>query len=167
MSDTMLWRATGLLLLVLLAALLLAGCSRAPGPAEAVGQLRPDLGTVVQAPIDADADGLPDFLDPDDANPDTDGDRILDSYEATWYAARGETDWLQPVYDNTRKPPLGDANGDGHVSNLDAYMIQTRFLGLVPNQAQPLDLNRDGQISNLDALLALRFSLGLVEVLPR
>lgn len=117
--------------------------------------------------IDSDRDLLPVPLDPDDAQPDVDGDRFLDGYEWATVGSHGVTD-------STLRPTLGDANGDGQVSNGDAFLVQRLFLGLIA-PADPLfglrgfcdtDTNRDGRISNIDGLVMQTFFLGVQPHLP-
>lgn len=112
--------------------------------------------------VDADGDQLPGFFDLNDASPDQDGDAFRDGYEAVVLD-------LGAASNAGRRPPLGDANGDAAVSNLDALIVQSLFLrtadpGAV--QAANADLTRDGHISNLDALAAQSFFLSGVPVLP-
>lgn len=106
---------------------------------------------------DSDRDRLPAALDPNDTSPDTDGDRYLDSYEAV-------TGGLASVADAQLRPRLGDASADGVITNVDALVLQSIFLGLSPAvQFAPSngDLNRDGQLTNIDALLVQSFFLGM------
>lgn len=111
--------------------------------------------------LDSDGDGLPLLLDPHDGRTDTDGDRFTDGIEAVWCN-------LEAVAQAAWRPPLGDGNCDGAVSNLDALVVQSLFLRTVPHATLPgeinLDTNRDGVLSNLDALLCHThfFSLGTI-----
>lgn len=111
---------------------------------------------------DADHDGLIALLDPDDTNPDVDGDGVRDGYEAV----HGGPDTL---IDPQSRSGIGDVNGDTLVTNLDALMVQTFFLNLI-NANQGLfsngDLDCDGALTNLDALVGHAFFLGLVGLLP-
>lgn len=112
---------------------------------------------------DADADGLPASLDPNDANPDTDGDGFADGMEAVSCG-------LAAVQNAGAKPPLGDANCDAFVSNLDALIVQTIQLGAVPHGLlageSNSDVNRDGFASNLDSLMIHSRFLLMVPFLP-
>lgn len=121
---------------------------------------------------DADHDGLPDGVDPF-VGRDQDGDRFDDGFEAGWFQD------LAAAGDAQRKPPVGDANGDGFFSNLDALVAQSLFLTNIDtsspvfNQGRPyhdgfryLDLNRDGAISNIDALVTQSFFLENLAYLP-
>lgn len=99
---------------------------------------------------DNDGDGLPDIFDIYSNNIDSDGDKIKDGYEAAHCG-------IDCVLNANTKPPIGDVNGDGFISNLDALAIQSFFLGTIPYGLLPnmtwSDVNRDGNISNLDALI--------------
>lgn len=111
---------------------------------------------------DTDGDRLPALLDPDDTNPDTDGDGVADGYEALRCQP-------QAVVDSGLRPPIGDVNCDGVVSNLDALYIQTYFMGLREGDAALYaqgDLDLDGAISNQDALIAHAWFMRIVRLLP-
>lgn len=112
---------------------------------------------------DADGDGLPQVLDPDDTRPDADGDRFSDGIEAVMCG-------LEAVVAQNACPPLGNVNCDQSTSNLDALIIQAVQLGLVAHGAMPgevnADTNRDGHASNLDSLLIQTWFLGLAPFLP-
>lgn len=110
--------------------------------------------------VDQDRDGLPASVDVFDTAPDWDGDRFLDGYEAAVLS-------LDAAYDPRTIPRLGDPDLNGYVSNVDALIVQSLFLGLV-TPAAPIfqgsgfghaDPNRDGQISNVDALIVQSFFL--------
>lgn len=118
--------------------------------------------------LDADQDGLPALdaagamLDPNDHNPDIDGDGYSDGYEAMVLG-------LSAVGLSSLRPDLGDVFADGQVTNLDALVIQTMLLRLIGYDAHSSnhgDANRDGFISNLDALVISSFFLGITERLP-
>lgn len=117
--------------------------------------------------VDADQDGLPASHDLFDLLPDSDGDRFGDGYEAAQLN-------LDAVYNAAVRPRLGDANGDGAVTNVDALLTQALFLSLVEPGAPAfggsgfgwIDANRDGQITNVDALMLQSFFLGLLQRLP-
>lgn len=119
----------------------------------------------VQGPqqFDRDKDALPSLVDPNDNNPDVDGDGYADGYEAVMLG-------LDAVRNSDLKPCLGDVDGDGSTDNLDALIINSVFVGRTGardvRSISDADITRDGQISNLDALGAqLRF-LGLIPTLP-
>lgn len=116
---------------------------------------------------DADTDGLPLPHDPNDAVRDADADRMSDGYEA---AKLG----LAAVSDVAARPPLADVNLDQFISNVDALIIQSLFLGNV-GPTSPIfggggfgnaDPNRDGFVSNVDALIVQSFFLTNLALLP-
>lgn len=112
---------------------------------------------------DRDGDRLPDGLDPNPDHPDTDGDGYSDGYEAVA---------LDPAAasDDARRPWLGDVDHRAGITNLDALITQSLFLGLTPRCVMPgegdSDVNRDGHASNLDALMMQAYFLRLLPVLP-
>lgn len=117
--------------------------------------------------VDADQDGLPASHDVFDNLKDTDGDRFLDGYEVAKLGRGAELTAAQ-------RPALGDVNRDNAISNIDALMVHTLFLGLV-TPASPgfqgtgfreSDANRDGHISNVDALVIQAFFLTTLPLLP-
>lgn len=109
---------------------------------------------------DGDRDALPAHWDPDDGNPDSDGDRFADGYERAQLG-------VGAAVSAAVRPPLGDLNGDGAVSNLDALVAQRYFLQLIDHRHGVFgggrfvhaDFTRDGRVSNLDALAAQMFFL--------
>lgn len=120
---------------------------------------------------DADSDGLPNSADPCPNARDCDGDRYGDGYEAGWFQDAAAAN------DAGRKPPLGDADGANGLSNLDALVTQSLFLGNILPSApffrpdtyagfRYLDANLDGSISNVDALIIQSFFLGNVQAIP-
>ncbi len=59
---------------------------------------------------------------------------------------------------------LGDANGDGKISAVDARIVlqvTAGILNLPDNQKQNLDINNDGRVSGLDARIILQISAGI------
>lgn len=57
---------------------------------------------------------------------------------------------------------LGDADGDGELSILDATLIQRLAAGVdTPYQAQNADVNGDGAVTLSDALAILRYKAGM------
>lgn len=57
------------------------------------------------------------------------------------------------------QPIMGDVNGDGSVTTIDAVLIQRQILGLVvfsEEQQKCADMNNDGRISITDAVMVLR-----------
>ena len=60
---------------------------------------------------------------------------------------------------------LGDVNGDGMISSIDAALIlqfTAGFIDSLPNA----DVNEDGTINSIDAALVLQFTAGLIGTLP-
>lgn len=121
-----------------------AECALGTDPASAASK----PATIV-AP-DADSDGLPDALDPNDANPDSDGDGVLDGIEFRGYGTNVQSA-------NTD----GDACADGkEIASLDGIAavnsidLQQAALSFSPNQNAPyildFDVNKNGQINSID-----------------
>lgn len=111
---------------------------------------------------DADGDGLPDLFDVAPNNVDGDGDGFRDGYETAHLG-------LEAAANAAVFPPLADLNLDTWVTNIDALIIQTVFLGLSSPEQSAIrngDTNRDGFITNLDALLAHSFFLRIFQTLP-
>lgn len=122
-----------------------------------------DQNDPVSAPADVDQDELPASLDPDDGDIDTDSDRYLDGFDATWFADAGAAN------DAGQKPSLGNVDGLGGVDNGDSQLI-LNFFG---NQAVTetfdftlTDVNRDAFIDNGDSQLTLQFFGNAIPVLP-
>ena len=109
--------------------------------------------------FDADGDGLPAHLDPDDNNPDSDGDGFADGYEVLFGSDPEDPD---------STPSLGDANGDGEFNNIDSVMVFNHALGNVPvlPASDNADANLDGVINNIDAIVFFNFNLGNLPLLP-
>jgi hypothetical protein len=111
--------------------------------------------------IDGDFDGLPLGIDPDDANPDTDGDRFLDGHEAEHLG-------FGAVGNPALYPLLGDVNEDGNRDLADALLILD-FISARPTpgmNAAHSDVNRDGMIDNADAQMARNFAEGVLWFYP-
>lgn len=117
--------------------------------------------------VDMDEDGYPIPYDELDGDPDQDGDRITDGYEAA-VLDRGA------VRKSDETPELGDLNLDKFRSNLDGLMVQALFLSVVV-PSDPVfaergfsngDVNRDGRLTNLDGLIIQSFFLNLTPRLP-
>lgn len=112
--------------------------------------------------VDYDGDNLPAGADLDDANPDSDGDRFQDGLEVQWAD-------LNAAYNPAVFPPLGDLNLDRALTNTDALIAQSIFLGVISPTVFATgngDLNRDGFVSNVDALLIQSYFLTLLARLP-
>jgi len=112
--------------------------------------------------VDNDMDGLPAINDPNDNNPDTDGDGYPDGYEV-----QCGTDPTNP----NDKPKLGDVNNNGRVDNVDAIIIFQAQLGAIDinryiDKTPQMDLNRDGLVNYQDAVYAFDFFLGIRNKLP-
>ena len=61
---------------------------------------------------------------------------------------------------------LGDVNGDGNISVLDATLIQKYIAGLVTfsnTQKAAADVNNDGSVSIVDATLIQKHIAGLID----
>lgn len=116
---------------------------------------------------DADRDGLPLPDDPNDGAPDSDGDRFGDAYEFVVISPLAVS--IAAIY-----PSLGDPNGDGFVTNVDALVVQSLFLSLVGYEADVfhgegfkwVDTNRDGFYTNVDALVIQSFFLTIIQLIP-
>lgn len=122
-----------------------------------------DRHSPVMAFADSDADELPNDYDFAPQQADADGDRFKDGFEVV-------THGYESMFDPDLRPRLGDINADGAVTNLDALMAQSLFLGLLaPNHttgAFHADPGRDGFITNVDSLLLQSFFLGNLAWLP-
>lgn len=124
-----------------------AECSLGSDPADAASKPPP-----VVAP-DADRDGLPDALDPDDASADSDGDGVLDGIEFRSYNSDpGATDSDSDGCADGAE--IASVNGDRRVDVLD--------LLLVAGAASPgpyaaaLDANKSGAIDVIDLMFVAR-----------
>ena len=112
---------------------------------------------------DDDGDGVPATHDPDDYNPDTDGDTYRDGYELEM-----GTDPTDPA----SKPGLGDLNQSGTVTNTDWVIGRRLTLGLFPWEnynIDNMDVNRDGLLNNTDWVILRRYTLKMsgFEYLPK
>ena len=109
--------------------------------------------------IDADGDGLPASIDPDDNNPDSDGDGFLDGYEVIYGA--------DPL-DADSYPALGDVNGDMRSNNVDAILIFNYMLGNVASMPRPenADVDINGVINNVDGIVLFNWNLRNIPHLP-
>lgn len=120
---------------------------------------------------DADADGLPDVLDPNDASQDSDADKYNDAYEAAALGLAAVTDpAIVPRPNGLSR--LGDVTQAADtVTIADALIIQRLTLGTtLPNAGNvknigAADVNGDGRITIADALLVQRYTLNTA-VLP-
>lgn len=118
---------------------------------------------------DGDNDGLPATHDPDDADSDADNDRFRDGYEAALLG-------IDAVGNPSLKPTMGDVNGDATLSNLDALVTQSLFLGNLSldspvwggpaKRFRNTDMNGDAATSNIDALIIQSYFLGNLPLLP-
>ena len=115
--------------------------------------------TATSNTIDRDGDGLTADVDPNDFNPDSDGDGFIDGYEV----AQG-TDPLDPE----SRPALGDVNDDGAANNVDAMVIFHHLLGQYegPFNAERADIHRDDQVNNTDAIVLFNWLLGNTPFIP-
>lgn len=107
--------------------------------------------------VDADSDGLPASIDPNDSLADSDGDGYLDAYEAVKLG-------LAAVTDDAVKPGLGDVNGDEIVDSTDGDVLTGLVAGSQALDSADvenydgLDLDGDGQITLKDALAARKLA---------
>lgn len=111
---------------------------------------------------DRDGDRLADPYDPAPDRPDADADRYSDGYETALIG-------LMAAVDALARPALGDVSRDDSVSNVDALMIQSIFLGLLGPDifaTTNADPDRDGLVTNVDALVVQSFFLHLLSTLP-
>ena len=115
--------------------------------------------TATSNTIDRDGDGLTADVDPNDFNPDSDGDGFIDGYEV----AQG-TDPLDPA----SRPALGDVNDDGATNNQDAMLIFYHLLGQYegPFNADRADVHRDDEVNNTDAIVLFNWLLGNTPFIP-
>ena len=73
--------------------------------------------------------------------------------------------YVEYTFDATKDYLLGDVNGDGKISVLDATLIQKYIAGLVTfsdTQKAAADVNGDGSVSVLDATLIQKYIAGLI-----
>lgn len=111
---------------------------------------------------DADSDGLPASMDPNDNQRDSDGDRFLDAYEAVTVGLTG-------AGDPQVRPRIGDLDGDGTVEESDGRMVSDIWLDkteLVLDRTRYADVDRDGWVTTLDAMLIEGFVIQRVLYLP-
>jgi hypothetical protein len=111
---------------------------------------------------DADADGVPDSIDPDNATEDADGDTYTDCYELEY-----GTDPDNPA----DKPSLGDLNDSATVTNSDWVIGRRLTLGIFDWEdwnVDNMDVNRDGLLTNADWVILRRYTLSLsgFDILP-
>lgn len=111
-------------------------------------------------PPDADSDGLPDPLDLDDANPDTDGDGVRDGIEFRFYGSS----YASPNTDGDTcadGKEIASINPDHAVNSSDQLIMAIEMLRTPPPpKLRNIDLNKDGNLNSLDQLfMALRFGL--------
>ena len=69
----------------------------------------------------------------------------------------------------THAEQLGDANGDGQVTNADAALVYACFGGkttLTDAQLKVLDVNGDGKVTNIDAALIYAYFNGKISKFP-
>ncbi|MBI5289410.1 MAG: hypothetical protein HY873_10620 [Chloroflexi bacterium] len=106
---------------------------------------------------DADSDGLPDALDPNDADMDSDDDGLKDGLEFRGYASDpgnantdtdGGTDGCEAI----------SLNNDLKVNSGDQLLLLQEYLRMPPPaKLANYDLNKDGPINSGDQLLMLQF----------
>lgn len=107
---------------------------------------------------DLDGDGLPAVFDPDDNNPDADGDGYLDTYEVAHGFDAGKVEDV---------PSLGDVNNDGAVNNLDALLLFNYLLEKTTvSNIDRADILLDGEVNNIDVLILFHWTLGNIDVIP-
>ena len=74
--------------------------------------------------------------------------------------------YVEYTFDATKDYLLGDVNGDGNISVLDATLIQKYIAGLVTSfsdtQKAAADVNNDGSVSIVDATLIQKYIAGLI-----
>ena len=74
--------------------------------------------------------------------------------------------YVEYTFDATKDYMLGDVNGDGKISVLDATLIQKYISGLVTfsdTQKAAADVNGDGSVSVIDATLIQKYIAGLID----
>ncbi|MCI2113504.1 MAG: dockerin type I repeat-containing protein, partial [Ruminococcus sp.] len=74
--------------------------------------------------------------------------------------------YVEYTFDATKDYLLGDVNGDGNISVLDATLIQKYIAGLVTfsdTQKAAADVNNDGSVSIVDATLIQKYIAGLID----
>jgi hypothetical protein len=111
---------------------------------------------------DADGDGVPASIDPNDASPDSDGDTYKDSYELEHGTLPNSA---------ASVPTLGDLNDSGGVTNSDWVIGRRLTLGIfnwADYNVDNMDVNRDGLLTNADWVILRRYTLSIVpfDLLP-
>ena len=74
--------------------------------------------------------------------------------------------YVEYTFDATKDYLLGDVNGDGQVTVVDATLIQKYIAGLVTlsdTQKAAADVNNDGSVSVIDATLIQKYIAGLID----
>ena len=109
--------------------------------------------------VDADGDGLPASIDPDDSTADADNDGFTDAYELLMGS--------DPL-DKDSKPALGDVDGSGSTNNVDAVRLFNFLLGNVaaPARLDQADVRIDAGVNNVDAVVLFNWLLGNTPFIP-
>ena len=113
--------------------------------------------------FDSNGDGVPDALkialglDPQSC--DSDGDGYCDAYEIVMGTDPADPD---------SRPSLGDIDGSGAASNVDAALLLSMLVGHVTEGGNwaNADVTADGMINNLDAMALFYWNLGRIPTLP-
>jgi hypothetical protein len=101
-------------------------------------------------PPDADTDGLPDALDPNDANTDSDGDKLRDGLEFRGYNAN--PDAIHSDGDGcTDGREVASVNPDTVVNSIDLGIVAAAYgMSSGPNYHVGLDPDKNGVINSVD-----------------
>lgn len=110
---------------------------------------------------DADADGVPDAYDVNNASSDADGDGIADRFEFRYYA----TAMLSADDDGdgcSDSVEIASINGDAKVSSIDLSQVAQHFGSYAlpaPGHVANMDVNKDAKLSSIDlSFIAQRFA---------
>jgi hypothetical protein len=106
---------------------------------------------------DADNDGAPDSLDPNDANTDSDGDGVLDGIEFRGY----NTSMVNADSDGdgcSDGKEVASVDGLASVNSIDLQQVAQSFSATqsAPNYLLDFDVTKNGQVNSLDLQLVAR-----------
>lgn len=98
----------------------------------------------------------------------TDGlEYYIEAFDGVSYTYKGDAEnpYVVTVYEAISKDSLGDVNGDGTITNLDALMLlkaTNHQINLTAEQFARADLNGDGLLTAKEALCILQYVSGVI-----